>query len=69
LPQSVSYGRVAGVGMNKAELEANPQLTEYFVQDLNNNPSLSQFEDSSFDLICNVVSVDYLTKPLEIFRE
>jgi len=69
LPKDVSYGKVVGVGMNKAELEANKQLTDYFVQDMNTNPNLSQFEDNSFDVICNVVSVDYLTKPLEIFQE
>lgn len=55
--------------MNEKELEANKQLTEYYVQDMNQQPTLSQFEDNSFDVICNVVSVDYLTKPLEIFKE
>jgi len=65
----VPFGRVVGVGMNKDELQANKQLTEYFVQDLNENPQLQQFEDNSFDIICNVVSVDYLTKPREIFQE
>lgn len=69
LPDGVPFGRVVGVGMNEKELAANEQLTEYNVQDLNKNPSLSQFEDSSFDVICNVVSVDYLTKPREIFQE
>ena len=69
LPTDVKYGTVAGVGMNEKELEANKQLTEYYVQDLNEQPLLSQFEDNSFDVICNVVSVDYLTKPQEIFQE
>jgi SAM-dependent methyltransferase len=69
LPEDIEYGRVAGVGMNQAELEANKQLTEFVVKDLNETPNLSQFEDNSFDVICNVVSVDYLTKPLEIFQE
>lgn len=65
-----SYGRVAGVGMNVEELRANSQLTEYHVRDLNECPSLDDlFEDDSFDVVCNVVSVDYLTRPLEIFRE
>jgi SAM-dependent methyltransferase len=27
------------------------------------------YEDNSFDVITNAVSVDYLTKPLEVFRE
>ncbi|KAG9144081.1 hypothetical protein Leryth_013732 [Lithospermum erythrorhizon] len=43
-------------------------LTEYIVQDLNVNPKLP-FDDNTFDVITNVVSVDYLTKPLDIFKE
>jgi len=72
LPQDdkrVPYGNVVGIGMNEEELKANPQLTNYYVQDLNINPKLDQFDDNSFDVICNVVSVDYLTKPREIFQE
>jgi SAM-dependent methyltransferase len=70
LPEDdIRYGKVVGVGMNEKELKANKQLTGFIVQDLNQIPSLSQFEDESFDVICNVVSVDYLTKPLEMFRE
>jgi ubiquinone/menaquinone biosynthesis C-methylase UbiE len=69
LPEDLSYGKVVGVGMNKEELEANKQLTNFYVQDMNQQPNLSQFEDNSFDVICNVVSVDYLTKPLEILQE
>ena len=66
---SFDYGRVVGLGMNEEELDANPQLSEVVVQDLNDDPMLSQFEDNSFDVICNVVSVDYLQKPLEVFQE
>ena len=69
LPEDIDYGKVVGVGMNERELAANKQLTDFVLQDLNENPSMSQFEDNSFDVICNVVSVDYLTKPLEIFQE
>jgi SAM-dependent methyltransferase len=65
----IPFGRVVGVGMNEQELAANEQLTEYYVQDMNVDPSLSRFEDNSFDVICNVVSVDYLTQPREIFQE
>ena len=35
LPEEVVYRRVAGLGMNAAELEANPRLDERRVQDLN----------------------------------
>ena len=55
--------------MTEQELAANAQLSEFVVQDLNENPTLSQFADESFNVVCNVVSVDCLTKSLEIFHE
>ena len=54
-----------GLGMNQDELARNKQLTEYSVRDLNSDPKLP-YEDSSFDVITNCVSVDYLTQPLEV---
>lgn len=47
------------------ELEANPVLTDFTVQDLNVNTKLP-YEDNTFDVITNTVSVDYLIKPLEV---
>ncbi|PKI58666.1 uncharacterized protein LOC116196280 [Punica granatum] len=67
-PAGYKQERIVGMGMNEDELKRNPVLTEYVVQDLNVNPNLP-FEDNSFDVITNVVSVDYLTKPLDVFRE
>ncbi|KAK4853400.1 hypothetical protein QYF36_008636 [Acer negundo] len=67
-PPGYKQDRIVGMGMNEEELKRNPVLTEYIVQDLNSNPKLP-FEDNSFDVITNVVSVDYLTKPMEIFKE
>ena len=63
------YGMTVGVGMNDEELAANKQLYMHYVQDLNTNPFLTQFEDNSFDIVTNVVSVDYLCAPKEIFQE
>jgi len=60
---------VVGIGMNEEELSQNEQLYMHYRQDLNKNPSLSQFEDNSFDFVTNVVSVDYLTQPKEVFEE
>jgi len=37
------------------------------VQDLNRVPELP-FEDASFDAIVNAVSIQYLTRPVEVFR-
>ncbi|KAH7297405.1 hypothetical protein KP509_26G068200 [Ceratopteris richardii] len=67
-PKGYRQERIAGLGLNDEELKRNQVLTEYAVQDLNKNPLLP-YEDNSFDVITNAVSVDYLTKPLEVFRE
>ncbi|KAM3301224.1 putative protein isoform X2 [Capsicum chacoense] len=67
-PSGYKQERMVGMGMNEEELKRNPVLTEYVVQDLNNNPKLP-YEDNTFDVITNVVSVDYLTKPLDVFKE
>ncbi|PIN05734.1 hypothetical protein CDL12_21719 [Handroanthus impetiginosus] len=67
-PKGYKQSRIAGMGMNEEELKLNPVLTEYVVQDLNVDPKLP-FEDNTFDVITNVVSVDYLTKPIDVFRE
>jgi SAM-dependent methyltransferase len=57
------------LGMNQQELDANEMATERgVVRDLNKDPTLP-FAAESFDLITNCVSVDYLTRPLEVFRE
>ncbi len=34
LPPDIEFSRVAGLGMNRVELEANPRLTEHIVHDL-----------------------------------
>lgn len=67
-PAGYRQDRIVGMGMNEDELKKNQVLTEYIVQDLNVNPKLP-FEDNSFDVITNVVSVDYLTKPIVVFKE
>jgi SAM-dependent methyltransferase len=68
LPGDVEYASVAGLGMNVAELEANPRLTERVVQDLNLNPILP-WPDGAFDAAIVTVSVQYLTRPTEVFGE
>lgn len=67
-PKGYKLGRVSGTGMSEAELQRNPVLTDFSVRDLNKEPKLP-YEDNSFDVITNVVSVDYLNRPLEIFQE
>ena len=65
---ALPLGRVVGLGLNRAELAANPRLTAYDVQDLNENPGLP-YADASFDAALCAVSIQYLTRPVEVFRE
>lgn len=66
---SKTVSRVVGVGMNEQELQANPVLTEHVVQDLNRDPTLSLYRDQEFDVVLCQLSIDYLTKPLEVMKE
>lgn len=68
LPDGGGYARVAGLGMNAQELNANRHLDDWVVHDLNREPTLP-FEDASFDAVVNAVSVQYLTRPVEVFGE
>lgn len=60
--------RLTITGMNAAELTGNPMADEWVVQDLNTDPTLP-FEDGSFAGLTCCVSVDYLTRPLDVFAE
>ena len=68
LPPEVAYSHVTGVGMNRAELDANPRLSERIVQNLNTTPRLP-FSDNLFDGAGLCVSIDYLTDPIAVVRE
>ena len=54
--------------MNVLELSQNKEVTEFVAKDLNEDPTLP-FEDNSFDIVTNVVSIDYLTQPLQVCKE
>jgi SAM-dependent methyltransferase len=68
LPADVAYGRVAGLGMNARELAQNPRLTDHLVQNLNQQPHLP-YGDAEFDGAGICVSVQYLTRPADVFTE
>ena len=68
LPPETSYERVIGLGMNETELRRNDRLDSYVVQNLNENPRLP-FGDAEFDGCGICVSIDYLTRPVEVLRE
>jgi SAM-dependent methyltransferase len=68
IPNSISPRRVVGLGLNERELAANAALSVRVIHDLNSTPKLP-FADSTFDAVLCTVSVDYLTRPVEVFRE
>ena len=68
LPPETQYAEVIGLGMNAAELAANPRLARRFVQNLNREPALP-LADSSIDAAMICVSVQYLQQPALVLRE
>jgi len=68
LPPEIEYSRIVGIGMNGQELAENPFLDEWHVQNLNRDPHLP-FADGEFDGAAICVSVQYLTRPVEVMRE
>jgi SAM-dependent methyltransferase len=68
LPPEVSYSRVMGLGMNEAELRRNERLDAYVIHNLNHTPELP-FGDAEFDGVGVCVSIDYLTRPVEVLQE
>jgi hypothetical protein len=71
--------KVTGLGMNKAELDANKVLNNgRLLLDLNANPDLNSElkdakligadDDAKLDASTNVVSTDYLTQPVEVLK-
>jgi SAM-dependent methyltransferase len=60
--------RLTVLGMNAAELDANPMADVRVVHDLNADPVLP-FPDASFDTALCTVSIDYLTRPVAVCAE
>lgn len=57
--------QVAGLGMNREELAANPLLSERVVQDLNVHAELP-WPDAAFDAVICTASIEYLIDPAAV---
>ena len=68
LPAEMEFSHVSAQGMNEEELERNPRLDDYIVQNLNFDPKLP-FADEDFHAVLCAVSVQYLEYPEAIFSE
>ena len=62
LPDDVSYAEVIGHGLNARELQANPRLDRFWVQNLNTNQTLP-LDDQSVDAALIVAGWQYLQQP------
>jgi SAM-dependent methyltransferase len=65
---SVPNLTVVGLGLNTEELADNPQLAHFLLHDLNRQPQLP-FPNARFDAAMCAVSIQYLTRPIEVFAE
>jgi SAM-dependent methyltransferase len=68
LPRDLETRAVTGLGMNAEELARNDRLTTYDVHDLNRTPRLP-YPDAAFEAVICTVSVEYLTRPREVFSD
>ncbi|MFN9621675.1 MAG: class I SAM-dependent methyltransferase [Cyanobacteriota bacterium] len=68
LPDDVRYQEVIGHGLNARELEANPRLNRFWVQNLNTNQTLP-LEEASVDAALIVAGWQYLQVPEAIAAE
>ena len=67
-PAGHPKARLVGLGLNREEMEDNPDLDEVVVHDVNRDLELP-FEDDTFDAVAITVSVQYLTHPVDTFSE
>ena len=67
-PEGHPKARMVGLGMNREEMEDNPDLDDVVVYDLNRNVELP-FENDTFDAVLITVSAQYLVHPVDTFQE
>jgi SAM-dependent methyltransferase len=68
MPAAMRPKRLVGLGLNRAEMEDNPALTDVIVHNVNRDPRLP-FGDAAFDGAIMAVSIQYVTHPIELFAE
>jgi hypothetical protein len=68
LPDGFPKKRLVGLGLNAEEMYDNPSLDTRVVHDINAEPRLP-FADQTFDAAVVTVSVQYMTRPVEVFSD
>eukprot|EP00529_Nitzschia_sp_RCC80_P031693 CAMPEP_0113514640 /NCGR_PEP_ID=MMETSP0014_2-20120614/40518_1 /TAXON_ID=2857 /ORGANISM="Nitzschia sp." /LENGTH=355 /DNA_ID=CAMNT_0000411153 /DNA_START=168 /DNA_END=1235 /DNA_ORIENTATION=+ /assembly_acc=CAM_ASM_000159 len=60
---------ICATGMSSLELKFNDQLTGGFKQKDLNEDTVLPYDDSTFDVVTCVVSIDYLIRPIQVLKE
>ena len=68
LPQAPADLHVAGLGMNREELAANPRLHEMVEKDLNERSDLP-WGEGQFDVVVCTAAIEYLIRPRQVLAE
>ena len=68
LPETLHLKKLSGLGLNAEELAKNVELSDWVVQDLNENPILP-YKTESYDAVVCTVSIEYLIDPEAVFKE
>ncbi len=68
LPENLKNINVTGLALKETDLQANPALNQYTIQDINKQPQLP-FEDQQFDAVTCAFGIEYMIHPIEIFKE
>jgi SAM-dependent methyltransferase len=67
-PEGFPKQRLVGLGLNAEEMAENPHLDDYVVHDVNADQRLP-FPDDEFDAVVLTVSIQYITRPIELFQD
>ena len=67
-PKGLLKARLVGLGLNAVEMLENPELDNSIVHDLNKELPLP-YDDGTFDGVIITVSIQYVTGPVELFRD
>ena len=68
IPPDIDTVSITGLGLNRQEMEKNTQLSNMVLHDLNSDPRIP-FGNTEFDAVVCTVSVEYLIKPIEVFKD
>lgn len=76
LPPNLKLNKLVGAGAVQSQMDANPDITESYVVDLNNVIEDEGVNDAKFAELCNgdfdavimANTIDFLNHPREVFR-